>query len=425
MENKIKLNDLLKIDDLTNVKIKFNQNNGWDEPMDMYMKNPDIINNQWLFWRSERRYFYVGEIAICVLKLSYDMWLLTTIKRVTKELDVKNGINYEGEELEEYSQFYGRVIIKFRKTFQTQCRKTESIMDELEVVQVLPSIFDGKDFPGYDNTRLTYEQLKVIVDRHKKDWIAALENQKAVYLIRDSKTGKLYVGSATGDNGMLLSRWKSYVANGHGGNIELRQLVEEQGFDYVRENFVYSILENYNSRVDKKHILQRESWWKQTLGTREFGYNSNQNNINSKEVNVNKLGKNINLFLVDGEARGRIKCTLANWTGVVYKIPRTEIDKCKDREDLKQSGVYFLFGISEETDKNVVYIGQAGARKNDEGILGRLQEHKRNSNKDYWTDAVVFTTSNNSFGPTEISFLENKFYELAKECNRYEVKKLK
>ena len=72
---------------------------------------------------------------------------------------------------------------------------------------------------------------------------------------------------------------------------------------------------------------------------------------------MNKLGKNINLFLVDGEARGRIKCTLANWTGVVYKIPRTEIDKCKDREDLKQSGVYFLFGISEETDKNVVYIG--------------------------------------------------------------------
>lgn len=74
-------------------------------------------------------------------------------------------------------------------------------------------------------------------------------------------------------------------------------------------------------------------------------------------------GKNIQLFLMDGEASGRIKCTLANWTGVAFKIPRTELDKCKNRDDLKQSGVYFLFGISDETGKGVVYIGQAGARK--------------------------------------------------------------
>lgn len=133
-------------------------------------------------------------------------------------------------------------------------------------------------------------------------------------------------------------------------------------------------------------------------------------------------GKNIQLFLMDGEAGGRIKCTLANWTGVVYKIPRTELDKCKERDDLKQSGVYFLFGTSDETGKGVVYIGQAGARKNGEGILNRLQEHKRNPEKDYWTEAIVFTTSNNSFGPTEISYLENRFCNLALEANRYEVK---
>lgn len=133
-------------------------------------------------------------------------------------------------------------------------------------------------------------------------------------------------------------------------------------------------------------------------------------------------GKNIQLFLMDGEAGGRIKCTLANWTGVAYKIPRTELDKCKERDDLKQSGVYFLFGASDETGKGVVYIGQAGARKNGEGILNRLQEHKRNPEKDYWTEAIVFTTSNNSFGPTEISYLENRFCNLALEANRYEVK---
>ena len=133
-------------------------------------------------------------------------------------------------------------------------------------------------------------------------------------------------------------------------------------------------------------------------------------------------GKNINMFLMDGTPTGRIKCTIANWTGVAYKIPRTELERCKNRDDLKQSGVYFLFGASNETGRPVAYIGQAGNRKNGEGILNRLLEHKRNSEKDYWTDAVVFTTSNNSFGPTEISFLENKFCKLAINANRYEVK---
>jgi hypothetical protein len=125
---------------------------------------------------------------------------------------------------------------------------------------------------------------------------------------------------------------------------------------------------------------------------------------------------------MDGDPSGRIKCTLANWTGVAYKIPRTELDKSKGRDDLSQSGVYFLFGTSDQTGENMVYIGQAGVRKNGEGILYRLQEHKRNPEKDYWTEAVVFTTSNNSFGPTEISYLENRFCKLTTDAKRYVVK---
>lgn len=133
-------------------------------------------------------------------------------------------------------------------------------------------------------------------------------------------------------------------------------------------------------------------------------------------------GKSINLYLLDGTPNGRIKCTLANWTGVAYKIPRIEIDKCKDIAMLKQSGVYFLFGISDETGHDVVYVGQAGVRKNGEGILLRLKEHVQNQEKDYWIEAIAFATSNNSFGPTEISYLENRFYNMAKSAGRSIVK---
>lgn len=133
-------------------------------------------------------------------------------------------------------------------------------------------------------------------------------------------------------------------------------------------------------------------------------------------------GKSINLFLMDGSVNGRIKCTLANWTGLCFKIPRTSLDLCKDRKELKQTGVYFLFGKDDLTDKNVVYVGQASVRKNGEGILNRLCEHNKNPDKDYWTEAIAITTSNDSLGPTEISYLEHTFCKLAKSAKRYEVK---
>lgn len=273
----ITINDLLKFDDsvIDNVKIRFNQSNSIDDPLDLYQKNPEIINTQWLFWKGQKRYFYEGQIAVSLLKLTWDTWLLTTIKRVTKDLNVENGISFEGEELEEYKKYYGRVIVKYHKTFQTQGIYYKKICDELVVNQILPATFDGFDFPGYDKVRLSFEQLKTIIQQNKKDWVAALENQKAVYLITDTNNGKLYVGSATSDYGMLLQRWSNYIANGHGGNVELKSLVDQKGLDYVRKYFQYSILENYNAKVDDHVILERESWWKDALQSRKHGYNAN------------------------------------------------------------------------------------------------------------------------------------------------------
>lgn len=132
-------------------------------------------------------------------------------------------------------------------------------------------------------------------------------------------------------------------------------------------------------------------------------------------------GKSINLFLMDGDPNGRIKCTLANWTGVAYKIPRTMLDEARNIDALKQTGVYLLFGADPTTDEPVVYIGQAAARKNGLGILNRWEEHKRDTDKDWWNEAVALTTRDNSFGQTEISYLENRFRNMALEAGRYQV----
>lgn len=135
-----------------------------------------------------------------------------------------------------------------------------------------------------------------------------------------------------------------------------------------------------------------------------------------------KRSKNINMFLMDGEVTRKIKCTLSNWTGVIYKIPRIQLGDLKSRDEMKQSGIYFLFGRDEDKQKDVTYIGQATTRKNGEGVLLRIQEHTRDTHADYFNDVIILTTQNNSFGPTEISYLENKFTQLAKEAGRYIVK---
>lgn len=274
---KILLQDLLHLtnEERARAKVKFNIWNGYENPIELFKTNPDIPNTQWLFWNEKRKYFRVGQIAICLLRIEGDLWLLTTIKEVTKDLDVHDGISFEGVEIERVSEFFGRVIVRYHKQHQVQDRMYDAIADKLEVVQVLSDTFNDDDFPGYDNVCLSYPALKRIIDTGKSDWKAALENQKAVYVLTDTKTGKLYVGSATSANGMLLQRWNNYVDNGHGGNKELRELVDAEGFGYIKENFQYSIIENFNARVDDARILQREAYWKRVLRTREFGYNAN------------------------------------------------------------------------------------------------------------------------------------------------------
>lgn len=118
-------------------------------------------------------------------------------------------------------------------------RTYESMMEELEVIEILSTAYDGDEFPGYENIRLSFSQLETIIRNKRSGWLDALRNQKAVYLITDTSNGKMYVGSATAQYGMLLQRWTNYIDNGHGGNVELKHIVDTKGFDYIKANFQY------------------------------------------------------------------------------------------------------------------------------------------------------------------------------------------
>jgi hypothetical protein len=127
---------------------------------------------------------------------------------------------------------------------------------------------------------------------------------------------------------------------------------------------------------------------------------------------MKKFGKTIKLFLIDGEPNGRITCELSNWTGKAYKIPRIKVKECSDRSDLSNPGVYMLFGKN-EISKDLVYIGEA------ETVLKRLIQHL--TQKDFWTEAIVFISKDENLNKAHIKYLENRLFELAKNVNRYQI----
>ena len=280
MNGKLKLNDLLGLtpEELSRTKIRLNTYNGDKNPIDEFKKNPQLLLN-WNYWNNKP--YKKDQISIGLVNMGNHKWFLFTvgvIKNVLEKpihsVDGINGVQVEYETLEKYSDLYGRVVLNYHNKTQQLFRNAD-LIDELEVKEILPCVFTGFDFPGYDNVSLSYEQLETIVNGNYPSYHNALENQKAVYLQTDTATGKLYVGSATSKYGMLLARWRTYVRNGHGGNKDLIKLVEENGFDYIKKNFQYTILENFNSKVDDEYVLTRESYWKDVFQSRKFGYNKN------------------------------------------------------------------------------------------------------------------------------------------------------
>jgi len=267
--NPIKLNDILKIDNLENHKIRLlttysNKTN----PLDFFRNNNNEELMKWLFWNYSKQSFKKGQTVIGLVRIEGHKWLLFNISTVTKVLKKYNDVGFEYEIKSEYQKYFGRVIVNYHNKSQNLIRNASSIIDDCYISQIIEDKFEDEEFPGYENINISWQKLKRIIN--KSSWRTALQNQKGVYLITDISNGKMYVGSASGKD-MILGRWESYIKTYHGNNVDLKILSD----NHIKTNFRYSILDIFKSTIDDKVILARENWWKNTLQTRKFGYNKN------------------------------------------------------------------------------------------------------------------------------------------------------
>lgn len=121
------------------------------------------------------------------------------------------------------------------------------------------------------------------------------------------------------------------------------------------------------------------------------------------------FNKTIQMCIFDGNPNGRIMCELSNWNGRVYKISRNELQEFSERDDAENTGVYFLLG-KDDNNLDTVYIGEA------EKMLTRLKQHLKDT--EYWSDCIVVVSKDDLLNKAHVKYLENSFYNLAKEAGR-------
>lgn len=271
----ILLNDILKLSNPKNVKLRFNLSFGTNRPAIEYFTDQTSsslkIMTDGQYWNYNKKgNFSTGNITIGFVPVpsKQDCWLLFHIGKVTKDLGVRNGVGYEFDVMTEYDMFIGRLVVRFKNHSQNLIRRGDTTLQQCEVEEILPNVYNNDFFPGYANVNVSWRSLKTLLQ--KGSWRAALCNQKGVYLLIDRQTGKQYVGSAYGQD-MLLGRWEIYINTCHGGNKFLMKL----GTEYIKDNFYFSILETFNQNTNDDIIINRETYWKDVLRTREFGYNGN------------------------------------------------------------------------------------------------------------------------------------------------------
>lgn len=164
---------------------------------------------------------------------------------------------------------------------------SEDALKKKQVVSIHP---DSKYvFSGYYRVAWDFQTMQEYVTNEElyEEIANALKEVFAVYLVVDTKSGKYYIGSAYGKDG-LFGRWKTYAnTNGKGGaskddsdgNVGIIEYLKDNPKAYL--NFQYSILEivhkTGNTAKDIEATLEAEKIWKQKLCTLNTAWGLNRN----------------------------------------------------------------------------------------------------------------------------------------------------
>ena len=255
--------------DAKNIKIHFASNRGSDPLLSFY----EGRFKEWQEEQNNRNFIRAYVLGLIQLE-DKASWLYAGLYKVVGvEPGSHTAWHYETELVGGQDNLIGRVIVQYAKPFRNSYVAYETCGNELQVVELRKEKARISSFPGYKSVLLNKQELDVVISQNLESWRAALSSVSGVYVIVDRSNGKQYVGSASGEGGIWV-RWCQYSASGHGGNKELKSLLQQETQAHAAQ-FQFSILEVCDLAYSKEQVLARESHWKNALCSREHGMNSN------------------------------------------------------------------------------------------------------------------------------------------------------
>jgi hypothetical protein len=245
--------------------------NGEDDPLTLLRTGGF---EEWQRWQTKRN--FEREFVVALIDMpETDRWMFGGAYRAKGSVVVqgrtKPGHLYDLENIGACAEFVGRLVCAFKRPSRQSYLNAEAWVADIAVAEILREPVSVEDFPGFKAVHLSKVELDTIIGRQLTSWHAALSSVGGVYLVTDAEGGKLYVGSAYGEEG-LWQRWTAYSTTGHAGNVHMRELLRELGSEHA-SHFQFSILEIADLGSKKEPILKRESHWKRVLLTRQHGLN--------------------------------------------------------------------------------------------------------------------------------------------------------
>jgi hypothetical protein len=175
---------------------------------------------------------------------------------------------YKMEEMSGFEELVEKIIIGWKNPISWH----QYISNYMPVIEIHQGLH-YQQFTDYFDFILDFKELQEIILNQYREWKLMLSATKGVYLISDTKTGKLYVGSAYGEEG-IWGRWATYVkTNGTGDNKTLKELINKDK-NYAL-NFRFSILMLLPKTITADQAVEKEQLFKNKLGTNSFGLNNN------------------------------------------------------------------------------------------------------------------------------------------------------
>ena len=189
------------------------------------------------------------------------LYELIDYKTLESNKDEKNSVvKWNHSKVDDFEEYEERLVIGWKAT-----RSWSQIAgNSPKPILALLKEYEEPEFPGFDE----FKMMSNFRSSLPETWKAILSSNKGIYLLVHEETGNQYIGSAYGEDG-FFGRWANYEdeLKGNGGNKLLKKL--------KKTLYQISILEVCPPTFSDEEVINRESKWKNKLGSRVFGLNAN------------------------------------------------------------------------------------------------------------------------------------------------------